>query len=31
MGAEEPFDHIEAESAEYVAGYVANRFSNQYP
>lgn len=26
-----PFNDIEKSSAEYVAGYVANRFSNKYP
>lgn len=31
MEVEEPFDHIEADIAQYVAGYVANRFSNKYP
>lgn len=31
MDVEEPFDHIEAEIAKYVAGYVASRFSNKYP
>jgi len=31
MEVEKPFDHIEAEIAQYVAGYVASRFSNKYP
>lgn len=31
MDIEEPFDDIEGECVEYVAGYVANRYSNKYP
>lgn len=31
MNTEEPFDNIERECVEFVAGYVANRFSNKYP
>ncbi|XP_050528214.1 uncharacterized protein LOC126898316, partial [Daktulosphaira vitifoliae] len=31
LDIEEPFDQIEGECVEFVAGYVANRFSNKYP
>lgn len=31
MDTEEPFNNIEKECAEFVAGYVANRFFNKYP
>lgn len=31
MESEEPFSELEKECAQYVAGYVANRFSCKYP
>ncbi|KAL5235623.1 hypothetical protein ACI65C_003033 [Semiaphis heraclei] len=31
MENSEPFNEIELDCAQYVAGYVANRFSNKYP
>jgi len=31
METEEPFSELEKECAQYVAGYVANRFSSKYP
>lgn len=31
MNTEEPFDNLEKECVEFVAGYVANQFSNKYP
>lgn len=31
METEEPFSQLEQECAQYIAGYVANRFSSKYP
>jgi len=31
MENSEPFNELERDCAQYVAGYVANRFANKYP
>lgn len=31
MKTEEPFSKLEHECTQYIAGYVANRFSGKYP